>query len=202
MIKSSRPLEKFQFSKIRKELKELKDSIRSFSEDYRDLISDRHDAFTSVDKISGRDEEVWAPVIIIADILATLLDSPIIKEDMVTLAKRVILQRRRTSLVGNRDLQILESTWAFVEEKKPLNGDSLYVGDELCRFIGDRWSLPGLKLEAVSRTLNRYDVIRSVKRPRLTDKEREVRVQKSCYQLDKTRLSKLVTQLLDGEEEL
>jgi hypothetical protein len=205
MIKSSRPLEKFQISKIGREFKEVKDLIRSFSEDYQDLISDRYDFFTGADGISGRDEEVWAPVIIIADILATLLDTPSIKEDMVTLAKKIIVQRRRTQLIGNRDAQILEATQAYVEQRQGLNikGLCFYVGEDLCRSIKDRWSILYLNLETVSRTLNRHRIIKEIRRPRLQKKieSSETEVQRCCYLLDEERLSKLTNEYFTGGED-
>jgi len=202
MIKSSRPLEKFQFSKIRNEFKEVKDLICSFSEDYRDLISDRYDFFTGVDGISGRDEEVWMPIIIIADVLATLLDKPSTKEDMVTLAKKIIIQRRRTQLIGNRDAQILEATQAYVDQGQGLKMEDLcfYVGEDLYRFIKERWNTPCLNLETVSRALNRYRIIKEIRRPRLQKKIKssETEVQRSCYLLDKERLSKLTNEYFTG----
>jgi hypothetical protein len=204
MIKSVLPLEEFRFSKIEKEFKEVKELIRSFSEEYRDLVFGRYDSFKGLDGISGRDEEIWTPIIIIADVIATTLDTPHIKEAMLTLAKKIIVQRRRTQLIGDRNAQILESTWAFVEEKEPLNGDNLYVGEELCRFIKDRWSIPCLNLETVSRTLNRHHIIKEIRRPRLQKriKGSEIEVQRSCYLLDKERLSKLTIESFQGGEDL
>lgn len=205
MIKSARALEKFQFLKIEKEFKEVRSLIRQFSEDYRDLVSDRNVSFKGIDGISGRDEEVWTPIIIIADTLATLLNAPSTKEDMLTLAKNLIVQRRKTQLIGNREAQILEATQAYVEQGHVLNinGLCLYVGEDLCRFVKERWSTPSLNLETVSRTLNRYHIIKEIRRPRLEKKIKnsETEAQRSCYLLDKERLSKLTVEFSQGGED-
>jgi hypothetical protein len=196
MIKSILLLEKFRSSKIGKEFKEAKELIRSFLEDYRDNISERYLSFDSVKGIAGRDEEVWAPILIIAETLDTA-DDPflkeskliLIKESMLTLAKKTILQRKRMQLIGNMDAQILEATRAYIEQAKPLNIDGgLYVGEDLCKSIKELWSIPGLKLETVSRTLKRYDVLTGIKRPRLKIGQR------ACYSLDKEKLLKLTNE--------
>lgn len=120
MIKAACPLEKFQFEKVKKEVKEIKELVRSFSEDYRDLIFDRYLSFKGVEGISNRDQEVWMPIIIIADLLAVLLDSPSIKADMLKLARKIILQRKKTELIGNREVQILAGTQAFIKRNVPV----------------------------------------------------------------------------------
>jgi len=92
-------------------------------------------------------------------------------------------------LIGNMDAQILEATRAYIEQAKPLNIDGgLYVGEDLCKSIKELWSIPGLKLETVSRTLKRYDVLTGIKRPRLKIGQR------ACYSLDKEKLLKLTNE--------
>jgi hypothetical protein len=204
MIKSVRCLEKFQFSKIGKEFKKARELIRLFCEEYRDLLLDRYGSFEGVDGISGRDEEIWAPIIIIADLLTTLLDKPSIKEKIAGLAKGTILERKRKQLIGNRDLQILESTRAFAEQEKPLNGGGLFVAEDLRDFTKERWGMTGLSTEAVARTLNRYRIIKEVKRSRLNDSEGGLvkKVQKSCYLFNREILLKLTNEYFEGGENL
>ena len=197
MIRSARSLEKFLSAKIGKELKEMKDLIRSFSEDYRDLVSDRYVSFKCVDGISGRDEEIWAPIFIIAEILDAGLAEQHIKKDMHELAREIILQRRVKQMVENKDAQILESTRAFLEQVEPLDPSGLIVGEALWKFIRDRCGLPDLKLENISRTLNRYDIIKGIKRLRLGKeiRDQEIEVQRSCYLIDKEKLVRLSEEL-------
>jgi len=201
MIRSARSLEKFLSAKIGKEFKEVKDVIRSFSEDYRDLVSDRYISFKCVDGISGRDEEIWTPIFIIAEILDAGLAEPHVKQDMHKLAIKIIFQRRIKQLVENKDAQILESTCAYVGQVKPLDPHGLYVAEELWRFIKERCSLPDLKLETVSRILNRYNIIKGVKRLRLGKeiRDREIEVQRSCYLIDREKLASLTEEYQGGE---
>lgn len=195
MIKSECSLEKFKFSKVKKEFKELQDLIRSFCDDYRDLISDRYSSFTSIDGISGRDEEVWGPLIILADLLASLLDKPSIRDDILALAKKTILQQQKTQLIGNRNGQILEATFAHIRQTPPLkiNGLPYFVGEDLCKSIKDGWGITNLKLDTVTRVLNHFKIIKDVQRPHLKKGSNgsEVEVQRSCYLIDEERLAKL-----------
>jgi hypothetical protein len=206
MIKAPSPLEKFQFEKVKKEAKEIKELVRSFSEDYRDLIFDRYFSFKGVEGISNRDEEVWMPIIIIADLLAVLLDSPSIKADMVKLARKIILQRKKTELIGNREVQILAGTQAFIEEMSPLKIDGLpfYIGEDLCKSIKDGWSLPNLKLETVSHVLNQFNIIKGLRRPHLKKKieNSEIQVQRVCYLFDEQRLAELTNEYFEGGEDI
>jgi hypothetical protein len=200
MIGSPNILERFRFSKVGTEFKEARELIYSFCDGYRDTISDHYTLFEGIHGISGRDEEIRAPIVVIADVLAAILNTPSVKAEIVALGRKIILERKRKQLIENKNAQILESTWAFMEEKEPLDAEGFYVGEELCRFIRDRWSIPGLKLEAVSRVLSNHNIIKNARHLRLTDGKPGVRVQKSCYQLDKERLSKLMSQYFEGGE--
>jgi hypothetical protein len=132
------------------------------------------------------------------------LPEPHIREDMLKLARKTIFQKRIKQLVENRDAQILESTRAYIEQAKPLDSSGLYVGEELWRFVKDRCSLPDLKLENVSRTLNRYALIKDVKRLRLGKeiKHEEIEVQRSCYLIDREKLMSLTEEYHEGGENL
>jgi hypothetical protein len=199
MMRSPRPLERLILLDDGDEFKQARERIRTFCDDFRDVVLDRYDSFQGIDGISGRDEEVWAPMIIIAELLAALLDSPLIKEEIIRLARRAILQREKTEIIGNTPAQILESTQAYIEDPPtpPIEIDGLrfYVGESLCKFIKDGWSIP-MKLDTVSRVLNHYGIVREVRRPHLKMKIKgsEVDVQRSCYALDEERLLKLAGQ--------
>lgn len=204
MVKARTDLEKFRFSKAKNEFKEVKDLIGSFSEEYRGIISDRYASFQGVDGLSDRDEELWTPILIIAEALDMAFPRPSINEQMLALAKRIIDQRRRTQLIGNRDAQILEGTQAHIEQTSPLKikGLSFYVGENLCDSIKDRWGIPNLELGTVSRVLNRFNLIREVRRPRLKEniKGSETEVQRTCYLFDEERLSKLTQEYFEEGE--
>lgn len=213
MTKFVTPLKRFRSSKMGKEFKEVKELVRSFLEDYRDLVSERYGSFESVEGIEGRDEEIWAPILIIAEIL-NKADSPLfkeseltlVKESMILLAKKTILKRKTMALAENKDAQILVATQAYIERAKPLiiDGLPLYIGEALCKSIKEQWSIFGLKLEAVSRILKRHGVLKGIKRPRLTEKigGKSSIVQRVCYLLDKEKLSKLTKEYLDEAEKL
>ena len=200
MIKSPARLERFRFSKAQKEFKEIKDLIGPFSDEYRGAISDLYDSFQGIDGLSDRDEEIWTPILVIAEVLDAALPEPHIKDSMHKLANKIILQRRIKQLVENRDAQILESTRTYIEQIEPLDPSGLIVGEELWRFIKGRCGLPDLKLETVSRTLNRYAVIKGVRRLRLGKeiKDREIEVQRSCYLIDREKLASLTDEYHDG----
>ena len=202
MVKSLTRLERFRFSNAEKEFKEIKDLIGPFSDEYRDTVTKLYNSFHGIDGISDRDEEIWTPIIILAEILDAGLAEPHIKEDMHGLASEVILRRRIKQLIENRDAQILESTRAYIEQAAPLDPSGLYIGEELRRFIKDRSGIPDLKLETVSRTLNRYNIIKGVKRLRLGKeiKHREIEVQRSCYLIDKEKLASLTEEYHEGGE--
>ena len=204
MIKARNHLEKFRFSKAENEFKELKDLIGSFSEEYRSTISDRYASFQGVDGLSNRDEELWTPILIISEVLDTAFPRPFIKEKMLAMAKRIIDQRKRTQLIGNRDAQVLEGTQAYIEQTSPLKikGLCFYVGENLCDSIKDRWGIPNLEPGTVSRVLNRFNLIREVRRPRLKEniKGSETEVQRTCYLFDEERLSNLTREYFEGGE--
>ena len=201
MVKACDPIEKFRFSNTENEFKELKDLIESFSEEYRSIISDRYASFEEVDGLSDRDEELWTPILIIAEVLDTAFPRPFIKEKMLALAKRIIDQRKKTQLIGNRDAQILEGTQAYLEQTSPLKikGLCFYVGENLCASIKERWSIPNLGLGTVSRVLNRFNLIREVRRPRLKEniEGSEIEIQRSCYLLDEERLLRLTREYFE-----
>lgn len=204
MNKSRRSLERLRIPEVGEEFeafKEVKELIDSFFKNYRNLITDRYLAFQGVDGILGRDEEVWSPIFIFADLLSVLTNTPSVKEDMLALGEKILLQRRKTQLIGNRKAQILVGTQAYIEQAQPLEIGNLrlYVGEDLCRFIKEAFGISNLKLETVSRALNQFSVIKDVKRVthdnwKINTKGSEIKVQKSCYELDEERLSKLVSQ--------
>lgn len=202
MIKSPTRLERFRFSKAEKEFKAIKELIGPFSDEYRNTISDLYDSFQGIDGLSDRDEEIWTPILVIAEVLDAALPESHIKEDMEKLAKKIIRQRGMKQLVENKDAQILESTRAYIEQVEPLDPGGLIVGEELWRFIKDRCGLSDLKLETVSRTLNHYAVIKGIKRLRLGKeiKDREIEVQRSCYLIDRQKLASLTEEYRDGGE--
>lgn len=202
MVKSPTRLERFRFSRAEKEFKEAKELIGPFSDAYRDTISDLYDSFQGIDGLSDRDEEIWTPILVIAEVLDGALPEPHIKEGMHKLANKMILQRRIKQLVENRDAQILESTRAYIEQVEPLDPSGLYVGEDLWKFIKGRCGLLNLKLDTVSRTLNRYAVIKGVKRLRLGKeiRDREIEVQRSCYFIDREKLASLTKEYGEGGE--
>jgi hypothetical protein len=199
MIRSRNHLERFRSIRAEVEFREIKHLIGHFTESFRSIISDRYSSFQGVEGLTNRDEEVWTPIIIIAEMLDSMLAQSAIRNQIVGLARRIVEQRRRRQLTDNRDAQILEATSAFVSETEPLhqNGDDLYVGDQLTRFIKDRWNISDLKLEQVSRTLNRYGIINNTFRPRLRIRGDDP-IQKSCYSLDRERLSRLTEEYFEG----
>ncbi|MGO8988793.1 MAG: hypothetical protein ACLQGU_08250 [bacterium] len=192
MVKSESPLKEFRSSEVEKDFKTIREEIRSFCGDYRDLVTDRYLSYERIDGVSGRDREVWTPIIIIAGLLAALLDAPFVKKDMVTLARNTIRDRKRKRLIGNRDLQILVSTREFLREEKSVS-NGLFVAENLRDFIRLSWNISGLTTEAVGRTLNRNGVIKELKRPRLEISEGGLTktVQKTCYVFDQEILSRL-----------
>ncbi len=189
MIKSIYPIEKFRFLRLEMEFKEIKDLIHPFTQEHRERVFARYHFFKSIKGIKDRNEEVWAPIFIIAGILDTP-DTPFIKDDMVDLAKKIIGKRKRMQLIGNIDAQILESTRAYIEEATALGSGGFYIGEELCKFIKDCWSIPDLRLETVSRALKRHDVVTGIERHRL--KAKGLSIQKTCYTFDKKKLENLV----------
>jgi hypothetical protein len=202
MIRSPNILERFRFSKVGTEFKEARELIYSFCDGYRDTISDHYTSFEGIHGISGRDEEIWTPIIVIADVLATILNTPSVKAEIVALGRKIVLERRRKQLIENRDAQILESTRVYIDETNPLDSSGLYVGEALWRFIKDRSGIPDLKLETVSRTLNRYNIIKDVKRLRLGKeiRDQEIEVQRSCYLIDREKLASLTNEYHAGGE--
>lgn len=195
MIRSQNHLETFRFAKVEAEFKEIKDLIALFVQGYKRIISERYLSFQGIEGIENRDLEVWTPIIIIAEILDSAIPESSIRSQMVQLAKRIIAQRRRRQLIENRDAQILEATRTFIGQTSPIlqYGRDFYVGEQLCNSIRDQWDIPGLKTEQVSRVLNSHNIIRDIQRIRLNIRENgsSKMIQKSCYQLDRERLTEL-----------
>lgn len=198
MIKAQTHLEKFRPKKSEKDFEDIRGLIQQFLGAYRSTIINHYNTFPGIDGLGGRDEEIWCPILVIADILDATSTKPSLSQNILTLAKKVIDQRRRRLLVENRDAQVLESAWQYVTTKKPLNNEGLYVGDKLAKFIETRWDIPSLKTEAVSRILHRYGIIQEIKRPRL-NAQGQISTkgdQKSCYLLNKDILEKLAQEYL------
>jgi energy-coupling factor transporter ATP-binding protein EcfA2 len=198
MIKAETHVEKFRSKKSEKEFKGMRNLIQQFLGAYRSTIVTHYNTFPGVEGLGGRDEEIWTPILVIADILDATSTKPSLSKNILELAKKVIDQRRRRLLVENRDAQVLESAWEFINTKKPLNKDGLYVGDKLAKFTETRWDIPSLKTETVSRILHRYGIIQEIKRPRLNAQGQisTKGTQKSCYLLNKETLEKLASEYL------
>jgi hypothetical protein len=159
------------------------------------VIDREYKTFEAVEGLSDRDLEVWTPILVIASVLDSTLPYPFLKEEMLGLAKKMIEREKKTQLIGDRDGQILEGTRAFIEHTDPvdIDGQGYYVGEDLLRFIKNRWSIPGLRLETVSRTLRRLNIILDHKRPRM-------RGQRDCYQFDIELLNKLTKDFFEEGE--
>lgn len=204
MSKSKSSLERLRIPEVGEEFeafKEVKRLIESFSMNYRNLVKDSYNAFCGVDDIVGRDEEIWGPILVFADLLSVLTNKPSVKKDMLELAKKILLQRNKTQLIGNTKAQILVGAQAYIEQAQPLqiSGIKLYVGQDLCHFIKEVFSISNLKLETVSRVLRQFGVIKDVKRVthpdwKIITNGSEIKAQKSCYVIDKERLSRLASQ--------
>jgi hypothetical protein len=202
MVKSPDRLERFRSAQARDELGKIKGLIHKFSVEHKKAIRNRYVSFNGIEGLAGRDEEIWAPIIVIGDVLDKALSKPFLKRKMIELAKKITIQKRRLELIGNLDLQILEGTRAYVEQSDPLvvNGLNLYVAEEICKSVASRWSLPTLRTETVSIVLKRHDIILDTKRPRLGIKNKNLEVQRTCYLLDKERLVQLTHEYFDKEE--
>jgi hypothetical protein len=113
---------------------------------------------------------------------------------MLELANKIILSRKKNRLIGNRDAQILESTPEFINKRKPINNNDLYVAEEIKDFIKERWSISSLNTESVSRTLKRHSVLMEHSpRKDIKDRSSNKRIQRTCYIIDRHKLS-LLTQ--------
>ena len=102
--------------------------------------------------------------------------------------------------LGNRELQILAATLAFITQTNPTlrNSGAFFIAQNLRDFIQDTCDISSLSIEGVARTLNRNRVIKEVWRPHmeLTNKKGvKEQVQKSCYRFDKEMLTKLTKEL-------
>ncbi len=195
MLKSEIPLERFRAKDVEKEFEEIQGLINSFVDEYGEVIEREYKTFQAVQGLSDRDLEIWMPILVIASVLDLNLPEPFLKEEMLKLAEKIILQRKRTQLIGNQDAQILEGTRVFIEQAETVNigGDGYYIGEDLCRSIKDRWSISGLRLETVSRTLKRLNVVINRRRHRIPTKKK----QRECYLLDAEALEKLTREYFD-----
>ena len=167
MLEFKGQLEEFRSKGMEEELKAAKGTISSFAKDFRDVILDLYVSFKGFEGLTGHDREIWKPLLILSDLLASLLDKPCIRKSIIDLAEKTILERKRRQLIGNRDLQILVSAREFIEQTKPLNSSGLYIAEELRDFIRASLGNPGLTTEAVARTLNRSNLIKERKRPKV-----------------------------------
>lgn len=199
MVKSEICLERFLSKDVVKEFEEIQSLIDIFVDEYGEVIEKEYNTFQPVEGLSDRDLEIWTPILTIASVLDLTLPEPFLKEEMLELAKKIIFQSKRTQLIGDRDAQILAGTWAFIEHADPvnINGDRYYIGENICTSIKDRWRIPGLRLETVSRTLKRHKIILDRRRHRLPRKR-----QRECYQLDVERLKKLTKEYFEEDEDL
>ncbi len=98
-------------------------------------------------------------------------------------------------MVGNVEAQLLEGLRACMEKDRVSDADNLCVGEDLCKFIRDRWGLPNLRLETVSRTLKNHGLIIGTKRPRLDNGH-----QRTAYIIDRGRLKKLTDEYFETSE--
>jgi hypothetical protein len=85
-----------------------------------------------------------------------------------------------------------------------LNGEGLYVAEELRDSIKVGWDIPRLSTEAVARVLNDNKIIKGVRRPYLGVSKGGLtkKVQKTCYIFNREILWKLTDEYFAGGENL
>lgn len=195
MVKRDGQLSRFRLRNVKKEFDEAKQLISSFVEHHRDVVIKDYNNFGAIEGLSDRDEELWTPVIIVARILSRYLAQPSIEQEIINLAKRTVEERRRRQLVDNRDLQILVSTQAFLQNGNSV-GNGFYVMEDVKNFIVEQWGHKNLSTQAVTRVLNQHGVIEGYSqhafRPRIGS-----RGQRTCYRLNKERLLAITNQLYE-----
>lgn len=197
MVKSEITLQKFRAKDADREFAEIQSLINSFFDEYGEVVEKEYNSFETVEGLSDRDLEVWTPIVTISSVLDLTLPEPILKEEMLELAKKITNQRKRTQLIADQDAQILEGTRAFIEQADTVNigKHGYYVGEDLCRSIKDSWNIHGLRLETVSRTLKRMHLVLDRRRHRLSLKR-----QRECYLLDIEALKKLTRDYFEEGE--
>jgi hypothetical protein len=187
MVKSQTNLKKYRSKRVEGEYREIRNLIQPFLESHRDSITDGYESFQGVEGISNREEEIWTPIFLLAD----LFDK---RPEMGALARKISLQKRDIQLIGDRDTQILEATQTFISKEDPINVDGFYRSDKLCDFIRSQLDISRLRVETVSRVLYRYKIIKEASRPRLEGGQR------TCYLFDKERLAELTKEYFQEGE--
>jgi hypothetical protein len=198
MTQSPNPIPKLLESEAQIELDNARDLITKFWKENREDLSEYYKSSPGFDEFSNRDGELWTPLLTVSGFLDSQLDTPFLLENMLTLARKLIHSKRRDDLENNLDLQILEGTQSFIEDKdtEPVTGN-LYVAFQIRDFIRRRWDLRGLSTKKVVQTLKHYSVCGERKRPHILLSGIS---QPACYPIDTKTLSQIVDKYLDGGE--
>lgn len=196
MTRAPHRMKRFRDSESQVVFRTAKGLINAFWEENRSALSEMNRLSQGFDDILNRDEELWTPLLIVSQLLDSTLDKPFFFEKMLCLAHKVIDSKKRSELENNLDLQILEGTRAFIEDKetKPLKV-SLYIAFQIRDFIRKRWDLRGLSTKKVVQTLKLYSVCGERKRPRILLSGIS---QPACYPIDTKTLSEITEKYFDG----
>lgn len=202
MARARSETERFRLAKVMPEIEKIKYRIECIAKGMRDATSDLYENFPSIDGLSKREEEIWMPIIVIADVLDNSISKPIYKERMTALAIRLSRERAQQRLLGNRDAQILEGTDAFLHEKNESSQNSVCIAADLTAFIRERWDLPNLRIEWVSRILNKHKILnldhKHSRRIRIKDTQRVV--QRVCLNINTFKLAEVLQHDVAGGE--
>jgi len=200
MTRSPYRMKRFPDSESQPVFRSTTNLIKEFWEENRPALSEMNRLSDGFDDFLNRDEELWAPLLIVSQLLDSKFDKPFFSETMFSLAQKSIDSKKRSEMENNLDLQILEGTRAFIEHPKtgPVQGqENLYVAFQIRDFIKNRWDLRGLSTKKVVQTLKLYNVCGERKRPHILLSGIS---QPVCYPIDTKILSEITEKYFDGGE--
>lgn len=203
----------FFLGKVEEEVKTVRELIDEFwGKNLPDILG-CYNNFSRPDWLRNQDEQLWLPILAPAKAYSDLLGQPVLFENMLTLAKKIVTSRKMEESAIPLEQKILEAVLAYVKEKKPLkekksnSKDNFYYGPEMFQFIRSMVLEPELRKERISEILNDHHVVKDTWRPRFKESETKVEdsdkdekkctkkkkedkiIQPTCYAFDKKKLS-------------
>jgi hypothetical protein len=189
--------QQFLFAKDRKGLELLAERIRQFFEktDVRQRIMQAYLNLEEIDGIWGRAQEIVRGMRAIAKVISKEVGSDTLHDRIVEIAKKNVEDRRKRDLFEKSDFQVIASVAIFVQARKlDQDPNSFIIAEKLRNNVARRLHLQSsFRTETLGRILKDHYLFREDPKVKRVDwKKFPIKVPKTCYFLDYTRLNSVM----------
>jgi len=198
--------QKFHLAVEGNALKALAERIRDLF-DKTDIRQRTMHAYLNLEEIEGvwgRAEEIVSGMRAIANVIGKEVDSDILHDRLVKIAKKYVEDRKSEDLFGNPDIQVIAAVAIFVKARK-LDQDpkSFIIAEKLRNNVARRLHLSStFRIETLGKILRDYYLLKGDPRVKWVPWKIK-KIQKTCYFIDYARLNKIMAsyeKLIDPPE--